>query len=446
MNKHLFEKFLEMEARYNLFELKGKEISPVWDVLRVSLFYDIFDKLTDRDETKKVSKWNKVASKLTNFFTQFVKGFILPRRVEYVFFYSPIFIGKDGKFFDRMAENMIDYTHESRCIYIGAAELPYNTRHKDYSLFFFRVIGSLLSSFSSISNDNYNVISVAIENTFGQFYEYEQINFVYKRCVRDYYACKKFLKWVRPKAVFVSMDLQKGLYIAAKECGIQSCEIQHGTMDYLYPSYSYPQFVDNYSNVAFADTFAMPGDGWGIDNNIPCKRRIVLGNSNFVVRKQDVCDDGSILVISNWIHNKYLVPLSIDLSKICSNRIIYKLHPSEYDCIGSYYNCFAGISSIKIASIDSNLSELLAKCSLVITVSSTVYYEAKTIGKRVAILKVDDYFIMEPYLKSSNNTCLIENAEDVIEALKMPEYSENTQYYKPFNINVASELLRNNSN
>ena len=112
----------------------------------------------------------------------------------------------------------------------------------------------------------------------------------------------------------------------------------------------------------------------------------------------------------------------------------------EYPYVEDYKKALSG-SKVELAALNSNMSDLLACCSLVVTVSSTVYFEAKTIGKRVAILKVDNYFYMEPYVKKSNNSCIVENAGDILKALTMPETSEEDQYYKPFDKSVANDLL-----
>ena len=437
MDQRLFDEFLRMESEYKLFDLKEPFFSPVWDVLRVELFNSHILRPSSGNNRYRRSLLEKIRSRSCQLF----KGLMWPRKLDYVFVYSPIIVNSHGRLYDRMAEDLISFTKNARCMYLGAVELSYKAEHRDYGLFYFRLMASFGSRSLNLSYQNYDLIHQAIQNTFNIDISYNVVNAIFRLYVKEYFAYKLFLSWIHPKKVFVSMDLQKGLYVAAKERNIPTCEIQHGCLVYQYPSYSYPASINSTSNVAFADTFAMPGEGWGLDNCMPCKKRVILGNSHFGGICSHVGSDGSIVIISNAIHCKYLIPFSISLSKIYQGKIIYKLHPLEYPHIDEYKKEFEGYSNIEIAPIDSDMSELLAKCSLVVTISSTVFFEAKTMGKRVAILKEDNYYIIESYVKSSHNTCIIEKAEDVFEALKMPESSDDVKYYLSFDADVAKELL-----
>ena len=435
MDQNLFEKFLLMEMSCDLFSLKEKGKFPVWDFIRVNIFGEI-TKSSDATSTTSIKK------RIRNLTCRFVKGFCFPCKVDYLFFYSPCFLNKDWKYYDRIAEDMIVYTKNSRCAYIASAEVFFNSLHRDNSMFLFNIFARLRCCFVKISSINYQIISSSILDTFGIKPSYEMVNYFYKCKVVEYYSCKYLLKWITPRKIFVSLDTRKGLYQACRELKIPVVEIQHGTLIYQYPSYSYPRGVSNASNIAYADIFAMPGKGWGTRNNIPCKEKVVLGNSRFVINSNDICDSGNIIIVSNVVHKDYLIPLAMDISRICSNKIIYKLHPHEYSQFNIYVEKFKGYASVEVASPNTSMSDLLATCSLLITIASTVFFEAKSLGKRVAVYKVDNYYTLEPYVNQSCNTCIIDSAKDVLEALKMPEYSDGEKYYMPFDKNMAHYLLK----
>ena len=307
MTQDSFDKFMEMESTSNLFDLKEDGIFPVWDFIRVA----IFGEEIQRNGGALTSQNLSVRKRFLRRIIQIKKAICLPKHVDIVYIYSPVTIDKGEQYYDRVAEDLIEYTKDEKCLYIGPVELYPNSRHKDHSMFFFNFLATMRVSFKKMSIENYKTISKAVKNFFGVDIPYEKMNGYYRQMLKSYYAYKCLLKWVRPRKIIVSMDLQKGLYFSAKMLGIPTCEIQHGTLIYQYPSYSYPSMINNSSNIAYADIFAMPGDGWGVTNNIPSKKRVVLGNSQFVIKSQNICDNGSVVFISNLIHKKFLLPLAI---------------------------------------------------------------------------------------------------------------------------------------
>lgn len=436
MESDIFDKFIEMESSSHLFDIKEEDFFPVWDFVRVQLYIENL-LYSDGSTILKLSRKDRIMGRLC----QIVKGLYYPRNIDYAFFYCPTFLTSKREYYDRVAEEMINYTKDYNCICVGSAELYFNSMHKDYSLFPFKVLSKIKCRDKKLSIGNYEKMREAILKTFNVNIPYERLNALYKDKVSDYYTCRYFLRWVKPRKVFASLDTRKGLYLAARNLGIPTCEIQHGALVYQYPSYSYPPEICNSSNIAYADVYAMLGEGWGPNNNIPCQKRVSLGNTSYVVKDTDVSEDGSIVVISNAIHKKYLVPLTIELSRKYKGKIIYKLHPLEYSKQHEYEDKFEGCLNVEIASLNANLSSLLAKCSLVILVSSAVFFEAKTMGKRVAILKKSEYYPFVPFVDQSQNTCLVDNADDVLGALKMPARCDNVKYYKPFDEDVARSLL-----
>ena len=81
-------------------------------------------------------------------------------------------------------------------------------------------MASFWSRSLNLSYQNYDLIHQAIQKTFNIDIAYNVINAIFRLYIREYFAYKLFLGWVRPQKVFVSMDLQKGLYVAAKEQNI----------------------------------------------------------------------------------------------------------------------------------------------------------------------------------------------------------------------------------
>lgn len=437
--KHLFESFLKMEEDYSLFNIKGKHHEPIWDLVRVRVFnwYILNNDIINKNRISTISE------QIKNILSYIYKSLSFRRDKKYLFIYTPRFFDENGRKYDRIAEDMINFVSGENITLISISGSYTKSKHNDNTLFLFTIIAQLRILFLKLSQSHYAKIFSAIKHTFNIELSYKTINALYRKSMRGYYSYLYCLKYYKPQKMFVFVDEQKGAYMAAKRLGIIAFEVQHGTLVYESPSYSYPKSIIYNSNISYADYYLHPGYGWGINNNIPAKERIVLGNNSFV-NSLNTCGfvDDIILIISCLPHCDYLKKFTKKISKIYKGTIIYKLHPEEYPIYEKYVIFFSEYNNIKVAPQNANLSELISKCSLMVTVSSTVYFEAKNIGKRVAVLKYDNYYILEPYVKQSLNSCIIDSWKDLYKAIEMPEKDRCERYYVPFNEEEAGKILK----
>lgn len=436
MNRFLFDSFLKMEEEYHLFDIKGKYQEPLWDLVRVRLYNWYILK----NGIIKVNKCRSLEEKIRNILSYIYNSFAFSKKSKYLFVYCPRYYDDCGKLYDRVAEDMINFVNKEDCVLLNIYGRYFNTKYKDHTLFLFNCLAYLRILFLKLSSCDYSLINNAIYETFKIDIPYDDVNNLYRTMMRRYYSYLYCLKYYRPKKVFVFIDEQKGLYLAAKKLGLETYEIQHGTLIYEYPSYSYPQSINYTSNISYADYYVHPGYGWGLNNNIPVKKRLVLGNNSYL-NSSDIKTDNSLLIISSLLHYKYLLEFTKNVSRIFSGDIIYKLHPAEYPKRAKYEAFFSDCPNVKVATADAKIIDLIAKSSLMVTISSTTYFEAKNAGKRVAVLKYDNYYTLEPYVTQSSNSCILDSWRDLPKAFEMPENGMCEHYYVPFNEIEAKKIL-----
>ena len=435
-----FGNFLDMEIHYHLFDVTDKSGFPCWDFVRV----DIYNENLAEIHKNINSRHNKsLIQKLRKIIIYIIKGIVSPKKKNPIMFvYCPRFFDKDNLLYDRVAEDLIDYAKPYNCVYLNTSNNFERTREKDNTLFLFELRAMIKTMGCKIDRGVYDFFYKALKEKFDVDISYEVINSYFISKVREYYTYYYCLKFFSPQKIIVSRDRKKGLYWAARKLNIPTYELQHGTLVYEYPSYSYPKGIDNSSNVAFADYFIKPGDGWGVNNVLPAKKSLILGNNNFVSQGNgEAFDKGIILIISSHIQAQFLKPLAKDIATKLGLKVVYRLHPQEYKDVDNYKDYFKDVDNQVIIDLKGNLQKLIQNCSLMITISSTVYFEAKSHGKRVAVFMKDNYYILKDYVMLSENSCFIENADDVLKALKMPENVSSVQYYKKFDVNIARQII-----
>ena len=170
----------------------------------------------------------------------------------------------------------------------------------------------------------------------------------------------------------------------AKELGIQTLELQHGTMHEEHAAYQYetnqhlPQLPDKILTFSefWSDIINMPNNACEI---IPVGypyyeqqvQKYKKNNANTTGKK-------NILFLSQGTIGIYLSKLAMELSEIIDKErfhIIYKLHPSEY---ADWRQRYGELENYDITIIDDNkinLYEWFAKSSIQVGAYSTAIYE-----------------------------------------------------------------------
>lgn len=98
--------------------------------------------------------------------------------------------------------------------------------------------------------------------------------------------------------------------------------------------------------------------------------------------------------------------------------------------------------NVRIACNKLDLQGLIAFISMVVVIYSSVCFEALNQGKKVAIMKRDNFHLLNDTLKGSSLVRYIDNAKEIIEFDKSDMATEvKSAFYSHFDESIASSLF-----
>lgn len=214
---------------------------------------------------------------------------------------------------------------------------------------------------------------------------------------------------------------------AAKDLGIETVEIQHGTFSRYHLGYSFPNMVGNLDY--FPDKFMAWGDYWKNLDVIPLpdKNIVISGFTHFndlrgkykdFVQKQD-----QILVLSQGALGTQIADKILEqVESLASYSIMYKLHPGEYSRWKEYESLveLSKLPNIQIVK-DEDIYKLFAESAFQIGVFSTALYEGLGFGCRTILLDLPGIEYMNDLIKE-NVVKVLQKDESILSV--MGNYSQ----------------------
>lgn len=244
-----------------------------------------------------------------------------------------------------------------------------NYRDKKEDAFLERLAGELEEAFhlGFTSKELIQMVrrNVVLHKVYGRFY-------------------KKLLMKCKPKSIFVVAYYSSflyPLYNVARKYSIPVIEIQHGLITnhdaYWYGDTSVigkelPSYLFSY------------GTFWNTYINLPSIMKAVpIGNPFLENRKEKykncIQDEKMMVFYSSLPAKKEMEQLALDAWNYFGKRgykILFKIHPLEYDEWKKHYPRLSNFSGIQVVKPDKDLYELLSCAKHHITYASTVFYEA----------------------------------------------------------------------
>ncbi len=214
----------------------------------------------------------------------------------------------------------------------------------------------------------------------------------------DFEFYDKLIKKRKPKQIFLvcSYVYKLALIAAAKKNGVETIEIQHGTIDKFHVGYHFP----NEKNIDyFPDKIYFFGEYWKNCMTFPIRdeNKIVYGFPYFQQQKKRYSEvekkPGSLLIISQGTIGKELSRFIWKSREVFKNyQLIYKLHPGEYERWRMDYPDLVKLSEQENVTVidnsETNLYTYLAESEFVIGVYSTAIYEALSFECKVILVNL----------------------------------------------------------
>lgn len=251
------------------------------------------------------------------------------------------------------------------------------------------------------------------------------------------------------KLYFIRHYLNEGIIAAARDCGIETIELQHGLINKHDLYYVYDKsFQKHLSNAFFPDKILLFGQYWKdvLTQGSEWKPEQLIIAGDYLSSKSNVRNNISkenvVLVASQKTMHEIFIPRIKELAKSIQNhpdwRIILKLHPFEKET-----EKYADLCNdrIEIAPLNSNISDYLQISKIQVSVYSTTFFDS--IG-----LNVINFAWTGPFMGGDYAEALIEdgiafranNTDIVARFLEITNSDvkqlERTHYYS--NISIES--------
>ena len=458
------EAFFDLEEKYGLNYQKIQDCY-AWQLIRMHLYYDITRKtqLFGAPQQKALSLSDKVKT-----FLPFFKDSIFssPFKGNYerdiLIFDHPRKVIFEGEYCDIYSKFLVDFLKDDYSFEVLESAYLNNhyTKKEDYIRYTDVVqLGSYVHKkfnkieFTQSERELILKVQNELENTFAiklnipWMMTTHILNFQY-----DFKKYVELFEKRKPKHVFVVVAYENHAVVAAaKHLGIEVIELQHGTITDYHLGYSYPEKTRMEGEIPyFPDKILSFGDYWMRDETSPISSENVIpvGFSYFEAQSRDFIGleavDNQVLFISQGVIGKYLSKLAFEFAKTQKDlKIIYKLHPGEYETWkenypelveASAYDNFTVIDSSEIP-----LYKLLAESSYQVGAFSTAIYEGLMFNCKTFILDVPGVEYLDDLI-AQNYVFKIKNVDDLNDNLlefKPTDYDKNF-FFK----NLDKELLK----
>jgi hypothetical protein len=404
---------LEFEQQQELFQLEEDGIY-IWDIIRHHVYAEYqWDNYKDQAQLKGPAL-RMLGTLLRR--AGYLILFLFRKSRPNLFYLHSRDKGPDGRFLDRNTydflqrmgkDSFVLETFEGKGVkYSYPVDLinPASLFNRLYKLFY--------------KNKDYSWLVEKINSELGLSWN----NAIVNRYMLYFRSEVLFFKWVfrlkKIKRLYVSFNSQKSHYYAARLCGIESIEIQHGVMDYGHLDYNYPPGIVAGGKVHCPDVLLTYGAFWSREINYPVRKVLVLGNSivSRIRRTGRAAPSGplTLLFISADVFGVKLSELAIDYVKLHpGSTILFKLHPNQFSRRKEYLDRFRQYPAIRVLTNEQATSELILHCDAVVLIQSTIAYEALQAGVPVFIYKRMTY-MRHGLIFDHPNVRLIEDASALV--------------------------------
>jgi hypothetical protein len=429
-----WEKFLEFEAENDLFRLEEEGLY-IWDILRFHVYVNyMWDNFPDQKHGQSI-----VALLLKSMRRMaFLVNFLFRRSRPNLFFLHSRDRQSDGRFYDKNAtdflrrmagESHILETCEARGMrYLYPVSL-YNPANLFNRIYYWLYRGR-----------DYTGLVEKINSRFGLNWNNRIVN----RHISYFKSERLFYNWLfrlkRTKRVYVTFNLPKALYCAARENEVETVEFQHGIIDRGHIAYNYPAGIHAGGRVYCPDMLLTFSGFWCRDINYPVKQIIPVGNTILAdvetAGKSFDPDSRVIGFISADVFGLSLAELAIEYTQLnAGDHILFKLHPNQFDRKKEYDRLFRDHPAIRVITNEQPTEKVVLSCDAIVLIQSTIAYQALQAGIPVFIYKRMTYY-RHAHIFASPNVRLIDHARQILFTSQQASPHPNDVFFEEFDERV----------
>ncbi|MFT6901226.1 MAG: hypothetical protein ACJAXS_001416 [Colwellia sp.] len=384
------EKFQQIEIEINAFGFQDQSGEFFWDAVRYSVFNYIYQQSlggsTLITKPSALSKLKKAIKRIVSTFAQklIIKNFKKSKK--------NILLVKCSRHFnkDKWQDNIVTQLEFEDGKYV---EIETSMSRQ----FFFHV--KYLFSYSEITLPAITTNHLETFNSavYSIFKIKVSINEVVCRNLAIFYAEFNFYNTLFKetninKVFMVQNGIQKGLFKAALQQGVEVNEFQHGYIGYTHPAYSYPELTYSETQLFLPKRLLTYSDFWHKGYYLPVVDFVEVGSGNHHIVKSFEEFNNDILVISANIYHADLASLVISLTSVLPEaKFKYKLHPNQFENFDEIELEFSKYKNIQVFEADISMNECLKLSRHILCIQSTAVYEALQAGNYVYCYKRQNY-------------------------------------------------------
>jgi hypothetical protein len=262
----------------------------------------------------------------------------------------------------------------------------------------------------------------------------------------------KLMDRISPRAVIEVVSYVIDNFIVtsvARSRSIPVLELQHGTIGKYHLPYN---FYKNVKLEAFPDYILLFGEYWKNSARFPIEQSncLVTGFPHYERIVKDYSEKSAkekiVLFISQGSIGKELSKMAAELEKIIKDteyRVIYKLHPGEYDRWRNEYPWLVNQNIKVVDNDDQSVYYYLSTAEVVVGVNSTAVFESMAFNPKIFIYKISGHQQMEE-LYANGYARLVSSAGDILENINEAASSSSeisTFFWEKDSISKISEAL-----
>jgi len=424
--KELCEFIWHIEEKYDLFNLKIQDVY-IWEYIRMQIYYKLAATAGILEPPgKKVSITDRFKIFFCGFIYTINNNFFTLKKSDLIFFSHPRSVLVDNEYIDIYSEYLIrEKQTEQRIVDFEADYQGKHIRkrtHKIHRLDWIKQLVYLkyfLVRKKRVLKQHEIDIIQAVENEIFQQYgiKYALVNLLESKLklFSIYYSIyTKVFKRVKPQSIYIVVAYYYAPIIkAAKDLGIKTIELQHGIITKYHLGYSFPKLEKPLHY--FPDKIMVWGHSWKKIIDYPIASvNILVDSFRYLEQKKKQYETlrkikNTYLVLSQTAISENIAKKILDnLDFFREKKIIYKLHPSEYNNWheNKHLKELKKVLNLEIITNQKELYYLMSTCEYQVGVFSTALYEGVEFNCKTVLLNVQGIEYMEDF-KNVNETIIL---------------------------------------
>lgn len=424
-----FDKFIEFEKKMSLFSLSFQDVY-FWKLIRLDIFIEAMKQDLDSGSVPRSQKKDFV-----NILLLIVKNLSTIKYSFYnkrtgseimvmnsFFYYIDQEEGKTNRILNHIFERNVHCTIINKASEIAGNNYEYYSHGRQNHIYFdsFRLIKyAILNPIIEFRMRKFNYLK-HIESTINhQFGLNINLSELVKKHISAFKIDEKrayrYFKKFKPKILYLVCAYgQEAIIHAAQRNDVNVIELQHGLLGQHTPGYHFPneQYIPYFPN-----QLLLMGHYWSNQANFPNNVKVYVEPipyyKNNIKKVRESRKHNFAYDIAFFFGDNVPVDIILEVSK--KNPMLkfaLKPHPNNLD--SQELQKISGLNNLFLAMKDIDIYDIFISSKCVVTISSTIMYEAISCGVPVIVLKTQDYLVNQDFIERYNIQLVDFNPESIV--------------------------------